>query len=208
MSSSDAWIEGSSEGTEINRLALKIRPRVSDDQLERLRSLLRPMRAHYRRVMATTPTEFSLSQRLEWLDTQVLNPLDKLLVAVGPDNRSMFSMWPEEVDDALLPDLDEVGKHLEHLQLFARNVAIVVAKYRFHDLPFGQLIRYRIVHAIADAVAEALPQLKPSRGTYDKETKGFNGIYPDLIRAIYQEITSEGEQLDHLIKEQVKQRRM
>src|SRR4051794_37905094 len=90
LSSSGAWIEGSSEGTEINRLALKIRPRVSDDQLERLRSLLRPMRAHYRRVMATTPTEFSLSQRLEWLDTQVLNPLDKLLVAVGPDNRSMF----------------------------------------------------------------------------------------------------------------------
>jgi hypothetical protein len=166
------------------------------------------MRAHYRRVMATTPTEFSLSQRLEWLDTQVLNPLTKLIPAVGPDARKMFSMWPEEIEERLLPDLDEVGKHLEHLQLLARNVAIVVAKYRFHDLPFGQLIRYRIVDSIADAVAEALPQLKPSRGTYDKETKGFNGIYPGLIRAIYQEITGESEQLDHLIKEQVKQRRM
>jgi len=58
-----------------------------------------------------------------------------------------------------------------------------------------------------DALEQALPDLKPSRGTYDKDTKGFNGAYPDLIRAIYKEITGESEQLDRQIKELIDERR-
>lgn len=207
MSNLDAWNEGLFDDAVMARLARIAQLPVSSPQMEHLGKLLRTVGAHYRRVIATTPSELSLSKRLEWLDAQVLNPLDKLLAAVRPNARSMFSLWPEEVDDALLPNFEEVTKQLEHLQLLAQNVAIVVAKYSFHDLPLGQLIRYRIVHSIADAMAEALPDLRPTRGTYDKETKGFNGLYPDLIRAIYEEITGENEQLDHLIREQVEARR-
>lgn len=207
MNNSDAWIDGVFDDPAMVRIAEIIKLSVTSPEMQRLRNLLLPVGGYYRRVIATTPTELSLSKRLEWIDSQVLNPLDKLLAALKPDARSMFSLWPEEVDDALLPDFVEVTKQLEHLQLLARNVAVVVAKYRFHELPFGQLIRYRIVHSIADVVAEALPTVKPTRGTYDRETKRFNGVYPDLIRAIFKEITGENEQLDNLIKEQVEARR-
>ena len=184
------------------------------ERIARLHEHLLPIGIYYRRVIATTPSELksaprsdNLTQRRDWMDSNVLNPLAKLLAALEPEWRSMFSMWPEEVDEKLMPDFDRVKRELDHLHLLASNAIIVIVKYRFHDLPIGQLIRYRIVASAADAVAKALPDMKPSRGTYDKETKGFNGPYPDLIRAIYKEITGEDEQLDRLIKEQVDARR-
>ncbi|MXP28881.1 hypothetical protein GRI58_08605 [Porphyrobacter algicida] len=184
------------------------------DAVARLKVVLVPLGREYRRVISITPSELdrspskdSLSQRLEWLDTQVLNPLMKLNAALHPDNRSMLSLWPQEVNPDLMPDLDEVARHLDHLQLLAQHVALMLVTYRRLDLPHGALIRHHIVAASVDALERALPDLKPRRGTYDRETKGFNGVYPDLIRAIYKEITGEDEQLDRLIKEQVDERR-
>lgn len=137
----------------------------------------------------------------------MLHPLLKLIPALQPDNRFMLSLWPQEVNAELMPDLDEVTKHLDHLQLLAQNVAVMLAVYRRLDLPHGALIRHHIVASSVAALERALPKLKPRRGTYDKETKGFNGVYPDVIRAIYKEITGEDEQLDRLIKEQIDERR-
>ncbi len=180
------------------------------DAIARLKEALVPLGREFRRVISITPSELdrspskaSLSQRLDWLDTQVLNPLLKLIPALHPDNRFMLSLWPQEVDPDLMPNLDEVTKHLDHLQLLAQHVAVMLTVYRRLDLPHGALIRHHIVAASVEALARALPGLKPRRGTYDKETKGFNGVYPDVIRAIYKEITGEDEQLDRLIKEQV-----
>lgn len=184
------------------------------DAVDRLKTELVPLGLEYRRVISITPSELdrspsqdSLSQRLEWLDTQILNPLTKLTKALHPDNRFMLSSWPQEVSPDLMPELDEVAKNLDHLQLLAQHVALMLAVYRKLNLPHGALIRHHIVAASAEALERALPDLKPRRGTYDKETKGFNGVYPDLIRAIYKEITGEDEQLDRLIKEQVDEHR-
>lgn len=211
------WTEDSDEpfgDITILRLA-KIAGVANDlDAIARLKEELVPIGREYRRVISITPSELerspssaSLSQRLEWLDTQVLNPLLKLIPALHPDNRFMLSLWPQEVKQELIPDLDEVTKHLEDLQLFAQNVALMLVFYRRFDLPHSALIRHYIVASSVKALERALPELKPSRGTYDKETKGFNGVYPDLIRTIYKEITGEDEQLDRLIKEQVDERR-
>lgn len=188
---------------------------VSDPaQIERLRKFLTPIASHYRRVISTTPSDLegspstdTLSDRLAWIDAQVLNPLTKLLDAIEPEKRAMFSLWPEEVGEELIPDFEEVKKQLKHLQVLGWNVAIVIAKYRHYGLPFGQLLQFRIVAEIVAALATAWPNVKMSRGTYDKETKGYNGIYPDLVRRIFKEITGLDEQLDHLIKEQVDSQR-
>lgn len=184
------------------------------DAIERLRSVLVPMGEEYRRIIAIVPSELdrapghdSHSERLEWIDTQILNPLKKLVPALAEDRRYMLSMWPQELRPPTSPDWDSLLSNLEFLQDLARNVTLTLAFCRHHDLPLGSLLRYRIVSSAVTALEQALPDLKPSRGTYDKATKGFNGVYPDVIRAIYKEITGEDEQLDRLIKEQIDERR-
>lgn len=170
--------------------------------------------AEYRRIISITPCDLpgapsddTLSQRLAWVDAQLLNPIAKLLEALDPENRHMLSLWPEEPDPELIPDYDAIGEQLKGLQVLGQNLAIIIAKCRFHDLPPGPLIRYRIVAAIAEVLDGALPDLRPSRGTYDATTKQFYGVYPALVRRIFLEITGLNEQLDRLIKEQVDQRR-
>lgn len=184
------------------------------DAVEQLRAVLVPMGRAYRRIIAMVPSELkgapgheSHSERLEWLDTQVLNPLKRLLPALAEDRRYMFSMWPQEVRPHDLPDWDLLVSNLGFLENLARNATLAIAFYRHHELSMGPLLRYRIVSSAMGALERALPDLKPSRGTYDKDTKGFNGAYPDLIRAIYKEITGESEQLDRQIKELIDERR-
>lgn len=184
------------------------------DAVERLRAALVPMGSEYRRIIAIVPSELkgasgheSHSERLEWLDTQILNPLKRLLPALAEDRRYMFSMWPQEVRPHDLPDWDLLVSNLGFLENLARNTTLAIAFYRHHELSMGPLLRYRIVSSAMDALEHALPDLRPSRGTYDKDTKGFNGTYPDLIRAIYKEITGEQEQLDRQIKELIEERR-
>jgi len=55
------------------------------DAVERLRAALVPMGSEYRRIIAMVPSELkgapgheSHSERLEWLDTPILNPLKRL----------------------------------------------------------------------------------------------------------------------------------
>ncbi|WP_089214150.1 hypothetical protein [Sphingopyxis indica] len=182
--------------------------------LDVLQERLRAVATEYRRVISVTPCDMpgapsdeTLSQRLAWVDAQLLNPIGKLLEALDPENRHMLSLWPEEVSPELVPDCDAIAEQLKGLQVLGWNVAIMIAKYRHHDLPHGPLIRYHIVAAIAEVLDEALPDLRPSRGTYDATTKQFYGVYPALVRRIFLEITGLNEQLDRLIKEQVDQRR-
>ncbi len=94
------------------------------DSVARLKDVLVPLGREFHRVISLTPSELdrspskdSLSQRLEWLDTQVLNPLMKLTTALHPDNRFRLSLWPQEVSPDLMPDLDDVASHLDHLKL-------------------------------------------------------------------------------------------
>ncbi|WP_146037373.1 hypothetical protein [Novosphingobium guangzhouense] len=155
------------------------------DAVARLKHELVPLGREFRRIISITPSELdrspsshTLTERLDWIDTQVLNPLDKLIPALGPDCRHLLSLWPQEVAPDLMPDLDEVTRHLEHLRLLARHVAVMLVTYRKHDLPHGLLIRNHIVVASAAALDRALPNLKPSRGTYDKKSKKFDGRYP------------------------------
>ena len=179
-----------------------------------LQARLKSIGTEYRRIISITPCDLpgapsddTLSKRLAWVDAQLLNPVEKLLEALDPENRHMLSLWPEEPNPKLIPDYDAIAEQLEKLQLLGKNLAIIIAKYRYHDLPPGPLIRYRIVAAIAAVLDEALPDLRPSRGTYDAASKRFHGVYPALVRRIFLEITGLHEQLDRLIKEQVDERR-
>lgn len=196
---------------EIAKLA---RTDVDQDAITILQAKLRKVGEEYRRIISITPSSLrgapsthTLSQRLDWVDAQVLNPIERLLEALDPENRHLLSLWPEEPDPELIPDYDDIAEGLRSMKLLGQNLAIILAKYRYHDLQPGPMIRYNIVAAIAAVLDENLPTLRASRGTFDPNTKRFHGPYPEVMRRIFQEITGTYEQLDALIKEQVDERR-
>jgi hypothetical protein len=170
---------------------------------------------HYRDVLSTMPNDFdqyasfdaTLTERVDWLDTEVLNPLKRVIEAVSPENQPWFSLWPNDVIDEIKPDFDAVRAQLENLQLMAQNVVINLVFHRRVDLPFNEFLRFRIVFDIVNMLDNVVPDLKPSRGTYSKEQGEFVGRYPAIIRQAFQAITGKAESLDRLIKEVVDQRR-
>lgn len=190
--------------------------RINEDQdaFSSLQLRLRSISEEYRRVISMTPSSLrgapsshTLSQRLDWVDAHLLNPIDRLLEALDPENRHLLSLWPEEPAPELIPNYDDIAEDLRKLKLLGQNLAIILAKYRHYDLQPGPMIRYNIVARVAAALDEALPSLRPSRGTFDPDSKRFYGHYPEVMRRIFQEITGTYEQLDGLIKEQVDERR-
>ena len=66
---------------------------------------------------------------------------------------------------------------------------------------------FELCSGLLEFLDDLAPGLKPSRGTYDRESKTFSGNYPHVIRAVFKEITGKDEPLDHLIKEVVDHRR-
>lgn len=182
--------------------------------LAALQDRLHSIGTEIRRIIASTPCDLpgapsahTHSERFDWVDTQLLNPITKLLEAIDPANRHMLSLWPEGVVEDLMPDFEEVENQLRDFQKLAWHLSITLLTYRKADLPIGPLIRFQLVALTADALDEFAPDLKPSRGTYDAATKQYYGHYPSIIRRVFLEITGLHEQLDRLIKEQVDQRR-
>lgn len=142
------------------------------------------------------PFEASLTRRIEWLDTQVIKPTERLLKALGPDNRPYFSGWPEEFLIRDLADLDAAAVQLELLLAHAT---------RLHSNLQGQLddgishlseMRYDIVLNIVEILREHFPEVKLSRGQHDRELGFTIGAIPDFVRGAYEEITGSREKLD------------
>jgi hypothetical protein len=119
----------------------------------------------------------------------------------------MLSMWPQELRPEAAPDWNTLQEQLNTLLNLLQNVTLNVLFYKDNRISVASAVRYSIVGSAMETLSQALPDVKPSRGTYDKDTQRFNGHYPDLIRAIYKEITGEDEQLDRVIKELLDERR-
>ncbi|WP_288937878.1 hypothetical protein [uncultured Sphingomonas sp.] len=206
----DAELE---QGT-VERIAAVARVSHDPAAVERLRSALGPMGRRYRRIIAIVPSNLERApshdghtERLDWLDTHVLFPLKSLIPALADDKRHMFAMWPHELRPEKAPDWKLLQEQLDILLSLVQNATLAALFHRENDISAISALRYSIVGSAMAALDEALPNMKPSRGTYDRETKRFNGLYPDVIRAIYREITGEDEKLDRVIKEVLEDRR-
>ncbi len=179
-----------------------------------LRNELKKFAQESRRIISITPCDLpgapsnhTHSERLDWVDAQLLNPIERLEEALDPENRFLLSLWPEEVIDEIMPDFDEARRHLQELKNLGQHLAINIAQHRYAKLTFGNLIRFKIVAGICSILDEHWPSLRPSRGTFDDVSKRYEGNYPAVVRRIFREITGLNEQLDRLIKEQIDERR-
>lgn len=185
------------------------------DAISGFSSALRAFGAEARATLSSMPSEFSKhspfdathAERIKWFDDELLDPLGRLIEALGPHNRAWFSMWPHDVVDDLKPDFDQLREELEGLQLMAQNAVLNLVIHRRVKLQYNDALRYHIVARTAALLDDHAPDFKPSRGTYNREDKLSDGRYPFVIRTVFAEITGEWEQLDHLIQEMVDERR-
>lgn len=189
------------------RKTLRLADRAHDDRVKQLQMRLQEVGHHYRQVIATTPCDLpnapmnkSLTQRANWLETHVINPLKRLTEALDPTQRPMFSTWPEDSKPPSIPDFDALHVQLAELTVFADYLRGCLRYQQSEDAGHSQEIRAMLVYDIVRALVEIVPEVPSSRGTYDAEEKRYIGSFPEAVIAIYHEITEAyDERLDRLL---------
>ena len=141
----------------------------------------------------------SLTQRTTWLQRKVINPIETLEAALTDENGPHFAHWERygevepAADEALLSSLAELKNRATRLQAeFADEITGEKAGKVTHT----HEIRYYIVHVCLSELRDCYPNLKLSRGNWDKEIKVATGAIPDFVRRIFLETTGQHEQLD------------
>lgn len=145
------------------------------------------------------PFDMSLTQRSTWLQRKIIKPIETLEAALAVENAPQFAHWERYGDvepvanETLLASLAELKRRANHLQAeFADEISGEKAGKVTHT----HEIRYYIVHVCLSELRECYPNLKLSRGNWDKEIKVATGATPDFVRRIFLETTGQHEQLD------------
>ncbi|MGH1368574.1 MAG: hypothetical protein ACRBCL_08145 [Maritimibacter sp.] len=145
------------------------------------------------------PFDKSLTQRKTWLQRQVVNPIETLLAALSDENAPHFAHWERYGDDD--PHSD---KTLLDALADLKNKAISL-QHEFEDEITGETtgkiththeIRHYVVFICLSELRENYPNLKQSRGNWDKELGQSVGPVPDFVRRVFFETTGNHEQLD------------
>lgn len=189
---------------------------ISDEcALSALRADLREIGTRYRRIIETTPCDLkgspfnkTLTQRAEWMKTNVLNPAEKLLAALAEDQRAWFSTWPYEHEFDPFPDRERLRADLESVVAFSSRLMRNLRGEQREDAATNQELRFYIFMEIYGAVRRHLPGLTPKQGVYvqldDEKTRRRVDPFPEAMRHIYAEITGVDEQLVRAIQMCVK----
>jgi hypothetical protein len=142
------------------------------------------------------PLDMSMTKRMEWLRTQVVSPVETLIVALSAENRPHFSDWPGYRFLRRQPNLNELRTELVALRRHARSLYFSMQRQLVDGAPHTSEMRYDIVGNLIDLLAEHFPEIPRTRGQYDKSLRRTTGLLPDFVRRAYREITDSNEQLD------------
>lgn len=141
----------------------------------------------------------SLTQRKTWLQRQIIKPIETLEAALADENSPHFAHWERygEVEPvgsvALLSSLAELKDRATRLQAEFEDE---ITGDKAGKITHTHEIRYYIVHVCLSKLRECYPNLKFSRGNWDKEIKRATGAIPDFVRRVFLETTGQHEQLD------------
>jgi hypothetical protein len=145
------------------------------------------------------PFDMSLTQRTTWLQRKIINPIETLETALSDENGPHFAHWERygEVepvaDGTLLASLAELKNRATRLQA---EFADEITGDKAGKITHTHEIRHYIVHVCLSELRECYPNLKLSRGNWDKESGESIGPIPTFVRRIFRETTGNHEQLD------------
>ena len=144
-----------------------------------------------RRLIEMTPSSFQLSpvnatatQRIEWLNTNVVCPIERLEGAGNDENLPYFHHWEDGSDpkrmiaNELLDDLAELRAKAEAL---TKSLQTEIQQ----DISHSSEIRFDIVYNALGDLHEHFPEIKLSRGNWDREYKCSFGRVPDYVRRVF-----------------------
>ncbi|WP_171118497.1 hypothetical protein [Ruegeria sp. HKCCA5463] len=152
------------------------------------------------------PFDKSLTQRKSWLQRQVVNPIETLQAALSDENAPHFAHWERFGEDA--PHSD--AALLEALAILKERA--ISLQREFEDEITGETagkiththeIRHYVVFVCLSELRENYPNLRLSRGNWDKELGQSVGPVPDFVRRVFFETTGNHEQLDGPIQANV-----
>jgi hypothetical protein len=134
------------------------------------------------------------SKRSRWLERNVLKPSEKLLAALGDDNRPYLSDWgalyvnPEPLSDKKLQALAD---RLLELRAYADVLMHDLNSQIAEGAPTTGEMRYEIVFGLLQLFKKHRPKEDISRGTFDER---WIGDLPEFVAASYFQITGERSQ--------------
>lgn len=164
----------------------------------------------YRKTIAKTPlnlpnapASLSLSQRIRWLERNVLKPTERLLDALDKNNQHMFATWPDDVSFPAFPNRPSLLNSLRQLHTFATILHDNLDWFRKENAPLNEEFRFDILFELTTLLRTHFPEVPISRGLRDRE-KGVIGSYPEFMSLAYFEIAGSKQRLEHQIKILVK----
>ena len=201
----DAWLAAFRDKSKIK----------NEEALSALRDELVVIGQRYRRIIETTPCDLrgspfnkTLTQRGDWLQTNVVNPTKKLLAALTEDKIPWFSTWPYEHEYKEFPDRAALSTELQDVLAFSERLVAILKDEQQIGAGTNQELRFYIFNDVYAAVRKHLPQFTPKQSLYadlkDEKTKRFVDPFSEAMRHIYAEITGLDEQLVRLIRMVIK----
>ena len=158
------------------------------------------------RLVLQTPNGFqrgpfhaTLTDRIEWLTANFVSPALKLEQAMNEPNRPHFTHW--ESDGDIVPEF--WGTLAEHIKQARAEVESDIGGLKLDidlDSQHTNDIRHQIVYETIEIFMRHFPDVKPSRGKWDKGFKTMTGEFPDYVRVVFKEITGSEEKLNGPIK--------
>lgn len=146
----------------------------------------------------------SATQRITWLQRNVLHPVERLESALANENTPHFVHWEDQ-----LRKRQEGNVPLDRIDLLSGLAALkaqtndLIAEV---ELDLGMKvqttdeIRFTIVYDAIQDLHDLFPDFSLSRGNWDTELKRMIGVLPDYVRRVFLETTGQHEQLDGPIK--------
>lgn len=166
--------------------------------------------AHYRSIISTLPCDLpsapfnvTLTKRIAWLEANVIKPCERLQSAISNEMRPMFSTWPYPLTPPRFRDNAALSGELDALHAKASELRDDLLGQQAGDAGHSQEVRQEIFSAVARLLHRHCPNLKPSRGVYDRELRRRVGVYPDAMRLIFHRVTGVEENLDRLIRGEI-----
>ncbi|MCZ4273378.1 hypothetical protein O4H47_13545 [Maritalea porphyrae] len=150
------------------------------------------------------PFDASLTQRMKWLNTNILRPIQRLESSLVEENKPHFHHWedygesPVEFSSDVLNELTELRTRTESLASWLQQE---IDGETAGKISHTNEIRSYIVFVAIDTARKHFPNIKMSRGNWDDIKGMMIGRTQDYVRAVFQETTGYFEFLDNKISD-------